>query len=79
MKIKNDSPIGDLDVPLLRRVVKAGEVVDVSEDHARRLLDQEIWTAVDKDAKGLQVELDKAELDRPAEDAEEVTIDDAAV
>ena len=31
MKLKNVSPLGDLDVPVLRRVVKAGEVFDVPE------------------------------------------------
>lgn len=39
-KIQNVSPLGDLDVPLLRRAVKAGEVVDVSGDHAKLLLAQ---------------------------------------
>lgn len=33
-KIKNVSPYGDLDVPLLGRVVAAGEVVEVSAAHA---------------------------------------------
>jgi hypothetical protein len=31
MKFKNVSPLGDLDVPILRRVVAAGEVFDVPE------------------------------------------------
>lgn len=57
-KIRNDSPLGDLDVPLLRRVVKAGMVVDVSDDHAERLLPQEIWSAADDDARRIQNELD---------------------
>ena len=39
-KIQNISPLGDLDVPLLRRAVEAGEVVDVSDDHAELLLAQ---------------------------------------
>jgi len=39
-KIKNVSPFGDLDVPLLGRVVAAGETVDVSEEEAEILLAQ---------------------------------------
>ena len=63
--IRNDSPVGDLEVPLLRCVVKAGEDVTVTPDHARRLLPQGIWTAADKAAKAIQ-----ADIDGPA-DAEE--------
>lgn len=40
MKIRNVSPRGALDVPLLRRVVDAGEVVQVSDVHAAVLLGQ---------------------------------------
>lgn len=50
-QIRNDSPLGDLDVPLLRRVVERGEVVDVSDAHAAILLEQDIWTAVDGESK----------------------------
>lgn len=39
-KIKNISPRGDLDVPLLRRIVAAGETVDVTVEQAGRLLAQ---------------------------------------
>ena len=39
--IRNVSPVGDLDVPLLRRVVKAGEELVVTDDQADRLLAQE--------------------------------------
>lgn len=39
-RIQNTSPLGDLDVPLLRRVVKAGEIVDVPAAHATLLLAQ---------------------------------------
>lgn len=46
MLIRNVSPVGDLDVPLLRRTVRAGEAVEVSEDRAARLLAQDIWEAV---------------------------------
>lgn len=38
--IKNISPLGDLDVPLLDRVVEAGEEVDVSAEDAKLLLAQ---------------------------------------
>lgn len=70
MRIRNDSPLGDLDVPLLRRIVKRGEEVDVSAEQAERLLPQEIWTAVDDEARRVQ-----AELDKPADDEGEVTTD----
>ena len=38
--IRNINPIGDVDVPLLRRVVARGESVTVTKDQAARLLDQ---------------------------------------
>lgn len=40
-KIKNVSPFGDLDVPLLGRVVESGSILEVSEEEARILLMQE--------------------------------------
>ncbi|WP_411732185.1 hypothetical protein [Paeniglutamicibacter sp.] len=40
VKIVNVSPRGDLDVPLLGSVVKAGEQVTVSEEFAKQLLAQ---------------------------------------
>lgn len=40
MQLRNDSPVGDLDIPLLRRVVLAGEVFDVTAEQANILLDQ---------------------------------------
>lgn len=44
MKVKNVSPLGDLVVPALNLVVKAGEVVDVSDDAGKSLLEQpENW------------------------------------
>lgn len=50
LKIKNMSPLGDLDVPLLGRVVKSGEVVEVSPEHAQQLLRQgDLWQATDSD------------------------------
>lgn len=39
-KIKNVSPFGDLEVPLLGRVIEHGSIVEVSEDEARQLLMQ---------------------------------------
>jgi hypothetical protein len=40
VKIRNISPRGALDVPLLGRVVEAGAVVEVTADQADRLLPQ---------------------------------------
>lgn len=40
MKFKNVSPLGDLEVPVLRRVVAAGEVFDVPESVGALLKDQ---------------------------------------
>lgn len=37
MEIKNVSPLGDLDVTLLDRMVEAGEVIDVTEEQAVEL------------------------------------------
>jgi hypothetical protein len=39
-KIKNVSPFGDLDVPLLGRIFKAGEILDVEPEQAETLLRQ---------------------------------------
>lgn len=38
--IKNISPYGDLDIPLLGCVVPAGEQVEVTAEHAKILLEQ---------------------------------------
>ncbi|MCB2413651.1 hypothetical protein LGT39_12430 [Demequina sp. TTPB684] len=47
VNIRNVSPVGDLDVPLLGRLVKRGEVVEVSLEHAQRLLRQnDVWHVV---------------------------------
>lgn len=57
-KIKNVSPFGDLDVPLLRRVVKAGETVDVSQEEAEHLLQQPLnYQAVGQSAKKIEKEV----------------------
>lgn len=62
-QIRNDSPLGDLDVPLLRRIVRAGETVDVTDDQAARLLPQDIWTAVDDAAHSIQSAIEAAEAE----------------
>lgn len=47
-KITNVSPIGDLDVPLLGRIVHAGETVEVTDDQAATLAAQASnWQTVD--------------------------------
>ncbi|ALV43119.1 hypothetical protein AU252_19765 [Pseudarthrobacter sulfonivorans] len=57
-KLKNISPLGALDVPLLRRVVDAGEVFDTTEDQARVLLLQsDNYQPADKAAKTLAASL----------------------
>jgi hypothetical protein len=40
MKIKNVSPLGDLDLPLIGRVVAHGEVFEVSDGEAESLVGQ---------------------------------------
>ena len=66
--IRNESPVGDLDVPLLRCIVAAGAVVTVTPDQAKRLLPQGIWVAVDKAAKTIQNEIDNVEPTAADED-----------
>jgi len=73
VRIKNQSPYGALDVPLLARegepydehgegCVAAGEELDVTEDQARRLLPQrENWAPVDAEAQAIADELFAAE------------------
>lgn len=62
MKIRNVSPRGALDVPLLRAVVDAREVVDVTPDQAARLLAQvDQWHPADKAAKQLLADADAAD------------------
>jgi cell shape-determining protein MreC len=64
-KLKNISPLGALDVPLLRTVVEAGQVIEVSEDHARVLLLQsDNYAPADKATKTLAASLaDEQEAD----------------
>lgn len=47
MKFRNVSSYGDLELPLIRRVVKAGEVFDVSPEQGELLADQpDVWQLV---------------------------------
>lgn len=39
--LKNVSPYGDLEIPLLHRVVAAGEVFEVTDEQAERLAGQD--------------------------------------
>lgn len=58
MIIKNVSPLGELDVPLLGSILDAGEELEVSEDHARKLLPQaENYQPVDDEATALADEI----------------------
>lgn len=51
-KIKNVSPFGDLDVPLLGRVVEHGHIVEVSDEQAAILLQQEAnWSTWGEEAQ----------------------------
>ena len=47
MKIKNVSPLGELDVTLLGRLVGAGEVVEVTAEQGGALIEQGIFEAVE--------------------------------
>ena len=84
--IRNVAPWGDLDVPLLRRVVAAGEAVEVTDDQAWRLLPQEIWEPVGEQAEAIQADIDRQaaesiaveEQDGGPAAAEEGVTDDAA-
>lgn len=40
-RIKNVSPFGDLDVPLLGQIVEHGSIIEVSDEQAEILLQQE--------------------------------------
>lgn len=76
-KIKNISPFGALDVPLLRTVVEAGEVITVTEDQARALLLQpDNYEPADRPAKALAAAL-RAEQDPDAADSHDGQEQDA--
>ncbi|WP_422934979.1 hypothetical protein [Sinomonas sp. P47F7] len=58
MRIKNISPYGELDVPLLGGVVEAGEILEVDPEHAEALLAQaENWEPADAAARAVAEEL----------------------
>lgn len=69
-KIRNVSPYGALDVPLLRRTVDGGEVVDVTAEQAALLLPQAAnYEPADKAARDILAALQKAvedPVDAPA-------------
>lgn len=53
-KLKNISPLGELDVPLLDRILDAGEEFDVSAETAEKLLPQaENYQPVDDEAHAI--------------------------
>jgi hypothetical protein len=53
-KIRNISPLGDVDVPALGLSVKAGETIEVSDEAAASLLEQtENWAPADKAAASI--------------------------
>ena len=61
-KIKNVSPLGALDVPLLRAVLEPGQVIDVTDDQAAALLLQPgNYEPADKAAKALAADLAAAQ------------------
>lgn len=52
-KFRNVSPLGDLDVPVLGRVVKAGETVDVPADLVAGFeVQPDVWSVVVVEKKG---------------------------
>lgn len=78
--IRNVSPLGDLDVPLLRQIVQAGSEVETTAEHAATLLAQsENFAAVDEDAHAIADSLfytpahavDALEPTNPAGDADD--------
>ena len=75
--IKNVSPLGELDVPLLGRFLAFGEEIEVSDDVAERLLPQaENYEPVDDEAKAIFAKLFPAEDDEPEEDEVDPDADD---
>lgn len=71
MIIKNVSPLGELDVPLLGRFVDYGEEFEVTKEQAERLLPQaENYEPVDDDAKAVLANIN-GEDEQPADDATE--------
>lgn len=67
-KIKNVSPFGALDIPLLGRVVDAGSTVEVTDEEAAILLRQEDNFHAAGDGAG---DIKKASLEQAAKEREE--------
>jgi hypothetical protein len=60
-KLRNHSHRGDLDIPLVRRVVPFGHEFDVTDEQARVLLQQPAnYAPADDAAKAIAAELAKA-------------------
>lgn len=69
--LKNISPLGDLDVVLVGRTVCAGEEFEVSDEHAKWLLEQaDVYAPVDDAAKAIAAELAAPVEEAPAEPVE---------
>lgn len=68
MNITNTNPVGSVDVPLLGRVVDAGETIDVDPEIARQLLTQPAnWARQDdRTVAQLKADLDAAGITYPA-------------
>lgn len=72
MLLRNVSPLGGLEIPLIGRVIEGGAEFEVLPDHARRLLLQSgIFEPVDDEAKAVAFDLHQA----VAESAEAATVD----
>lgn len=58
MKLRNTSPYGDLDIPLVRRVVQGGTTFEVTEEQAKILLTQtENYEPADDEARAVAKKL----------------------
>lgn len=54
MKLRNTSPYGDLDIPLVRQVVQGGTTFEVTEEQAKTLLTQtENYEPADDEARAV--------------------------
>ena len=73
-KIKNVSPFGDLEVPLLGQVVEHGSIIEVSEEQAKILLQQEgnfqAWGPDARHAQEVGAEENQTDADQKAGDPE---------
>ncbi|MEB0001603.1 hypothetical protein QN357_01460 [Cryobacterium sp. RTC2.1] len=53
-KYRNVSPLGDLDTPIVGRIVEAGEVIELPAERAVFLVGQdETWEPADDEARAL--------------------------